>query len=290
MSRFAYYPGCCSESSGAEYMRTTEMVFAGLGHALDEIEDWNCCGASSAHAISPYLALALPGRDLQKAEKMGLDIIAPCASCFNRLATAAHELPGRSSIGGEPLPAFEGRVSVYHPTRVLATAQNLAALSAALTQRLGGLPVVTYYGCLTVRPAEITGASGTEIENPTSMDRILDVLGAEVLDWPHKTSCCGAAQSLPNPDIAKGLTMGIVEGALETGAKAMVTGCPLCHLNLEIQQLQRQREPKPPPLMPAFTFTELMALCMGLPKLKRVFRRHLVPVDGLLAEWRLSWK
>jgi len=290
MTEFAYYPGCCAESSGAEYMRTTERVFARLGHVLEEIPDWNCCGASSAHSVSDYLALALPGRDLAIAEQMGRDVVAPCAACFNRLAHAAHALPTTPSLHGEPLPEFHGRISVLHPMRVLAEPAALEALLAETRQHLDGLAVVPYYGCLTVRPAEIVGLSGTEVEDPTSIDRILVALGARVLPWSDKTTCCGAAQAVPNPELTQRLTLPIAEAAREAGAEAVVTGCPLCFINLEVQQVQawRRGNLRQDPI-PVFYFTELMALCMGEPKLKRIFGRHLIPVGEVLGRRRLQW-
>jgi heterodisulfide reductase subunit B len=289
-ARYAYFPGCCADSSGAEYMRTTEMVFERLGLGLQEIEDWNCCGASSAHAVSEYLALALPGRDLARAEQMDRDVVAPCAACFNRLATAARALPRCAEIGGEPLPAFRGDIQVLHPMRVLSQPAILKELETRRQQALGGLRVVTYYGCLVVRPAEVTGATGSELEDPTAMDRILSVLGAEVMPWSHKTSCCGAAQAVPNPDLTRRLTSPIVAAAREASAEALVTGCPLCFLNLEIQQQNRGRTPGGghAPL-PVFYFTELMALCMKERGLGRVFKGHLVPVDEPLEKRKLTW-
>jgi heterodisulfide reductase subunit B len=288
---YAYFPGCCADSSGAEYMQTTEWVFERLGLGLQEIEDWNCCGASSAHAVSEYLALALPGRDLARAEQMQKDVVAPCAACFNRLATAARELPRRADLGGEPLPAFRGDIQVLHPMRVLSEPAALERLREQQQRSLAGLTVVTYYGCLVVRPAEVTGAEGSELENPTAIDRILQALGAEVRPWSHKTSCCGAAQAVPNPELTRRLTSPIVAAAREAGAEAVVTGCPLCFLNLELQQQPRgepgEQDGGSP--LPVFYFTELMALALGDQRLRRVFKRHLVPVRGVLEGRQLKW-
>lgn len=291
MTAYAYYPGCCSEGSGCEYVDTMEDVIKALDHELREIPDWNCCGASSAHSVSEFLSLALPGRDLVKAEEMGLDVVAPCAACFNRLAKAALELPQRQALDGEELPVFRGDVKVVHPLGLLATPESLAVVTSKLQQRLVGLPVVTYYGCLAVRPAAVTGVTGSELENPTMMDRVLEQLGAKVIDWAHKTSCCGASQAMPKPIVARNLTLEIVDGALASGAEAIVTGCPLCFLNLEIQQVQavddgvREQEP-----LPVFYISELMALCMGIGDLKHAFGNHLIPVDGPLTNRELSWR
>lgn len=285
MTRYAYYPGCSAHGTGREYDATTRAVFAALGHELTEIPDWSCCGASSAHAVSEFLSLALPGRDLAKAEEMGSDVLVPCAACFNRLARAALVLPSLKELRGQALPRFEGRVRVMHPMRPLAEPESLARLAEKRVQDLAGLRVVPYYGCLTVRPAEVTGMTGSELENPTPMDRILEAAGAEVKSWAHKTVCCGAGQALPNPILTKRLSMGLVESAREAGADAIVTGCPLCFVNLETQQLQAARQDGAPGqgTVPVFYFTELVAVALGLPRTRQTLKRHLIPVDEALA-------
>ena len=291
MTRFAYFPGCSGEGSGCEYVESVDDVLRALGHELEEIPDWNCCGASSAHSVSEYLSLALPGRDLVKAEEMGLDVIAPCAACYNRLARAAKVLTRTQAMDGEELPRFTGSIRVRHPVRILAEPDVLTQVKGLVKQPLAGLKVVPYYGCLLVRPGEVTELSGSELEDPMWMDRLLQALGAEVLTWSHKTSCCGAAQAMPRPDITQRLTMKIVEGARAAGAEAVVTACPLCFLNLEIQQLQAaEREGAKRPLLPAFYFSELMAVGMRVGRPKRAFKAHMIPVQDVLAGRQLSWQ
>jgi heterodisulfide reductase subunit B2 len=291
MTSFAYFPGCASEGSGREFADTMEVVIKALDHDLQEIPDWNCCGASSAHSVSEFLSLALPGRDLVKAEEMGLDVLAPCAACYSRLATAALELPRQRELEGEAQSSFRGDVHVVHPLKLLSRPESMARVSSKLTRTLKDLPVVTYYGCLAVRPAAVTGITGTELENPTMMDEVLELLGARVIDWAHKTSCCGASQTLPKPILARNLTLEIVDCAVASGAEAIVTGCPLCFLNLELQQVQAKTDgDREQPHIPVFYISELMALCMGIGDLKLAFENHLIPVDGPLAARELSWR
>jgi len=291
MTSYAYFPGCASEGSGREFADTMEVVFHALDHELTEIPDWNCCGASSAHSVSSFLSLALPGRDLAKAEEMGLDVVAPCAACYNRLATAALELPGQREMNGEELPEFHGNIKVVHPLRLLSSPESMAMVASKLKRTLNGLRVVAYYGCLTVRPSKVTGVSGKELENPMMMDKVLELLGAEVIDWPHKTSCCGAAQTLPKPLLAQNLTLEIVDNALALEAEAIVTGCPLCFLNLELQQIQAKANgQRDQAHIPVFYISELMALCLEIGDLKYAFKNHLIPVDGPLVSRELSWR
>lgn len=290
MKTFAYFPGCTSETTGREYDLTTRQVFDALGYELKEIPDWNCCGASSAHSVSEYLSLALPGGDLAKAERMGADVLVPCAACFNRLAHANKALGEMAHPEEQGLPKLSGKVRVLHPMRPLSDPEVLEVLRTKVRHSLKGLPVVAYYGCLTVRPAEVTGTVGPEVENPTAMDVILTELGAEVKDWSYKTVCCGAGAALPYPDVCQRLSLKIIEGAAAVGAQAVVTACPLCFTNLETQQKMAMRSGAGKMSMPVFYFTELMALCMGLPKVRKTLRRHLIPVGETLSARSVQWR
>lgn len=286
MKKYAYYPGCSAHSTGREYDLTTRQVFGALDLELVEIPDWNCCGASSAHSVSEHLNLGLPGRDLVKAEEMGMDVVVPCAACFNRLAHAALVLPEvRGKEAG--LPEFAGKVKVIHPMRLLAEEEHLAKLRARTKQNLRGLKIVPYYGCLTVRPAAVTGVIGTELENPTPMDRILEEVGAEIRSWSYKTVCCGAGTAMPYPEITQKLSMNLVEGALDADAEAIVTACPLCFVNLETQQLQAERAGVGLRHVPVFYFTELMGVALGVPKVLSTLNLHLIPVNQTLSSRRV---
>ncbi len=84
----AFYPGCTAHSTGIEYNMSVQAVFASLGVQLREIEDWNCCGAAAAHSLNHLLGLALPARNIAKAQKQDLPLAVPCAGCFNALKKA----------------------------------------------------------------------------------------------------------------------------------------------------------------------------------------------------------
>jgi len=254
--RFSYYPGCSLQATALEYDLSIRAVLQRLGVELTEIPDWNCCGASSAHSLNETLALALPARILALAQKEGNELIVPCAGCFNRLKTAEKLLREDPIKGGkiEEVVGFKykGGFEVRPPLDLIGNLIGLERLHKMVQRPLSGLRLVAYYGCALVRPPEVVQFE--DPENPQLLNRLLQALGAEPLEWSYATDCCGGNLALTRSDLAEILVTKLVAKAQEAGAQAMVTACPLCQVNLEM----RQKE------MPLFYFTELIGLALGI--------------------------
>ena len=270
--QFSYYPGCSLHATGKEYDESTHAVFGALGVRLIEIEGWVCCGASSAHSVSADLALNLPAINVALAQEAGHgDLLAPCAACFNRTKAADYALRNdparRKSIEEAVNFTYTGNVHVRNPLDVVINDVGLQTVASRVTRRLTGLKVVSYYGCLLVRPPHLMEFDNPE--NPTVMNRILLALGADVKDWSYATECCGGSASLPRVDIATRLVGALAQHAREAGAEAIVTACPLCQMNLEMRQADQPR-------VPIFYFTELMGLAFELPGASGWWGKHLI--------------
>jgi heterodisulfide reductase subunit B len=270
--RIGYYPGCSLESTAREYDLSFRAVASKVGIELIEILDWNCCGASSAHAVDPFLAVALPARNLMIAESMELDMTAPCAACFLRLMEAQKRMGEEVSLRKEIEEIlgrqYRGSAKVYHPLTVFSQAEIQKKIKRAVVKKLKGLKLVCYYGCYLVRPPSITHLD--DPENPLVMDELMGMTGAEVLDWSWKVDCCGGGHALLRPELVEPLVNEIMEGARKAGAKGIVTACPLCQSNLETRQ-------KGSHAVPIFYFTELLGLAMGLNKeAEGWWKRHLI--------------
>lgn len=286
--KYAYYPGCSLQSSAAEYDHSTRAVFEKLGLELVEIPDWNCCGASSAHAVDHMLALALPLRNLALAESIEADVAIPCAACFSRLKMAEHKFKEDDAIRSELNEVVEekyhGNVTARHSLDIIFNDVGLKAIKEKVTQPLKGLPVVCYYGCLLVRPPKVV--EGENPDNPISMDRLMEALGAEPKDWPMKTDCCGAGHALTRADIVEVLVDKLVEMARKVGAKAVVTACPMCHANLDMRQKETLSNPEM--ALPVYYFTELMAVAMGIPGAAGWLNKHMIPAVSVLKQQGLN--
>jgi len=275
LEEYSYYPGCTAHGTAVEYEATIRTVCDLLEIELRELPDWNCCGASSAHAVAPDLAVGLAERNLAQADRIGLPLIVPCSACFNRLRSArVHEAEEGAAGSGK-----EAGVEIRFMLDLAASPENMERIQEAVKQHLEGLTVVPYYGCLSVRPPAVTGS--TDHENPQEMDRVLRAIGVEVLDWPYKTLCCGGSLSLGRPDLVGGLCGRLAAMARRAGAAALVTACPLCFMNLDSRQPTPEGGGETP--LPVFYFTELIALAMQDPSVRGHFKRHIVPVDGALA-------
>jgi heterodisulfide reductase subunit B len=258
-----------------------------------EIDDWNCCGASSAHSMDHTLFLALPARNLAKAQETGLeDLAIPCAACYSRLAAADLALKQDGAFRDEIESAlgFVYGASVRPRSLLDIFANDLSkeSLSAKIKRPLEGLKVVSYYGCLLIRPPEYTGR-WDDPEHPQSMDYIVELMGAEALPWSYGVDCCGGSLTLNRSDVVVHLVDKLARAAHEAGADAMVTACPMCMANVDGRQLYRGGRPLPRPPkpgyepLPIFYFTELMALAYGLP-LGKALRKHLVDPRPLLGD------
>ncbi len=268
---YVYYPGCSQHSTGLEYGLSTLAVFQRLGMELDELPDWNCCGASSAHALSHTLALALPARNLALAQAKGSDFVTPCAACFNRMKGADYTLrtdpKARSQMEELMSFTYTGKMRIRPVMGVLYDDFGPQRIAEQVKRLLSGLKVVPYYGCLLVRPPQVVQFD--DPDNPQVMARLLQALGAEVMDWSHATDCCGAGLSLSRADLVQNMVGRLAERAREAGAEAFVTGCPLCQVNLEMRQTQSNK-------LPAFYITELVGLALGIPEAEKWWPKHLI--------------
>jgi heterodisulfide reductase subunit B2 len=277
----AYYPGCSLHSTSAEYNHSTEAVCAELGLRLIEPHGWVCCGSSAAHRANPEEALRLPMENLALIEQSGFkEVTMPCAACFNRHKVALHEIrshPGHKAgldraIGYE----YQDTVQVSTLSDAILTHVGKEKIVTHVKKPLKGLRVVCYYGCLLTRPPQVTGAKHPE--NPTELDDLMLALGAEVVDWSYKTTCCGAAHSLTRPDIVLKLSGDLIQHARQAGADVIAVSCPLCHTNLDARQFQMKLgEP-----MPVMFFTQLMAIALGLPTKTAALHKNLVDPRPLL--------
>jgi heterodisulfide reductase subunit B len=287
---FSYFPGCSQSGSAEEFGLSTEAVCRAFGIQLKELPDWNCCGASSAHMTNDLLAVALPGRDLALAREQGLDLLVVCAACYSRMKAAQKRVLEdedaarlvEAAVGADP--RFER--PIRHLLDVLMNDVGLPEIKKWLRVGLEGLKAAPYYGCLLVRPPEVSFCDS--VENPTDLDRFLDALGVEVRPWSYKTDCCGGSLSLSRSDVVEKLVDRLFTRAEEAGANCIVTACPMCAANLEMRQHPARLFFKVPHPMPVLYFTELLGLAMGLDGADDWLRSHIIDPAPLLRELRAA--
>jgi heterodisulfide reductase subunit B len=274
----SYYPGCSLHGMAAEYDESIRAACDALDVVLEELPDWNCCGASSAHFLDGELAVRLSARNMLIAERQGRELLIPCAACFQRLKHADKALgenPGRWTA-----ETYEGRTPIFHVNDFFHRPEFLKAVKQKVKKPLVGLAAVPYYGCLSQRPPKITDAETPE--NPTAMDDLLRVLGMDVRPWSYKTDCCGASLAVTRTDLVRKLSGDLFEAAQEAGAECMVTDCPMCQSNLDTRQAEIEAERGKQFGLPVFYLTELMALAFGDARAARWWKKHFVDPRPLL--------
>ena len=277
MVKVSYYPGCSLHGTAKEYGQSMKAVSAALGIELKELNDWSCCGASSAHATNFKLSMALPARDLMIAEKDAMDVMVPCAACFNRFKTTQHHLKEDSELRSELEKIigdrYQGTVAVRNPIDIIYNEIGLEALQAKVKRKLAGLRPVSYYGCLLLRPPEVCDFDN--YENPVLLDQILEALGADVKQWSYKTDCCGGSLTIARTDIVKNMVDKLMEMAREADANCVVVACPVCMANLDMRAANNLK-------LPVFYFTELIGLALGVEGAAGWVKLHSVDVKPLL--------
>lgn len=283
-NRVAYYPGCSLHSSAGEYHRTIEAIAEKLDLELIEPPGWICCGSSPAHSTDRVLATQYPIINLSIIEQMGLrEVTTPCAACYSRFKTAAHEMAHNSEmaqqIKGEIGYDYAGKVRVMHLVETLVEKAGLDRIEKAVEKPLHGLKVACYYGCYITRPAEITGAEHPEY--PMDMDHLMRRLGAEPVMWDYKTDCCGGSLGLTQTPLAHEMAARVLRNAKARGADAVVTVCPLCHVNLDGRQAQIKELGF---AMPVLYATQLAALAFGLGEKAALLEKNLVDPRPVLRE------
>jgi len=281
---YAFFPGCSMEGTAHDYQKSTLAVSKALGLELPEIPGWTCCGSTSAHQTDHLLSLALPAKNLVAAE--GKTVAVGCAACYSRLKTANYEIANdpqtRKSVAGVVGKDYDGKTEILHLLEILARDVGMRKIAQAVKKPLKGLKLVTYYGCLLSRPPEVTKFD--DPENPTLMDQVLEAAGATILEWPHKTECCGAGYSITDVTIVKRLTREILAMAKAAGADCIATACPLCQMNLDLRQKDTEKASGENFNLPVFYFTQLLGLAFGISRKDLGLRSLVVSPKQLLAD------
>jgi heterodisulfide reductase subunit B len=289
--QIAYYPGCTLHASSAFYDNQCKTVLEQLGLELKEIEDWNCCGATSASKTDDFLAVALPARNLGIADASGLlEMLIPCSSCYSRTLVSQKILCEdpelKNKINTELSKKFEGKIRISSILDILVPRANSGVIAEKLAKNLKGLKPACYYGCLLTRfPRDMQISDN--VENPQGMETVCKSLRAEPVDWSYKTDCCGASAAINDADTSLLLMSRIIKDALARGANCFVTTCPMCQMNIDAYQDQVSESYGIQERLPVFFITELLGLAMGFTPEEMQIDKHFVDSFELLKELKL---
>lgn len=290
--KYSLFPGCSLERNAAAYLQSTLAISKPLDLEFVEIDDWNCCGASEYISLNKTAAYALVARNLAQACKAdGLrDLVAPCSACYlnmskvdkflgddARLLTNVNIALAEAGLSYKP-----GSIRTRHLIDVIVTDIGYDAVAAKVTKPLEGLRLAPYYGCWVTRPGY--GSFVDDFEYPTCLDKLLKALGAEVIDFPMKAHCCGGHMTQISETTALEMIHKIVKNAVESGADAIVTICPMCQLNLDVYQGYANNLYGTDYHMPVLFFTQVIGLALGLSPKELGFGQEFADASHLIGK------
>ena len=270
---YAFYPGCSSQkgASASNFAASIGVMCDKLGIQLNEIPDWNCCGASIGYAEGGELPrLVINARNLALAEQHlpGQDLVSGCPACWLSTRETAEKLHQSGNLMAETNEAlkeagldFKGSVKARHLVEVLVEDVGFEGMKAQVAKPLAGMKIAGYVGCQTNRPFGIAGES---FENPQYLDRMIEAVGAEpAFGYDQKITCCGGALAFSEPDKSQKQIRDIVESAYDHGAEMIVTPCQLCQANVEIYQSEINKKQGAKFAMPVVYYSQLISVAYG---------------------------
>jgi len=263
----AYYPGCTLKTNAKEFEESTIEAFRKLGIELKELNKWYCCGTVYSLATDNLMYRLAAIRNLIKVKEEGYDkVVTLCSICYNTLKQANlmaqqdEEAMYKINSFMDEEPDYHGEVEVLHPLEILKGMEE--KIKENVVNPLNKKYAV-YYGCLLLRPKEV---AIDEYENPSVMEKLVEMLGGSVVNFPFKNECCGAYNVVSDREAVVERCYRIVGNARKNGADAIVTSCPLCHFNLS--EMQKEIKKTDFVGLPIYYFSQLMVEAFGGRKCK----------------------
>ncbi len=288
--KYLYYPGCSLKSTGKPYEESILSIFDALGVEVEELKDWNCCGATAYMAVDELKSFSLCARNLALAVRQNssgegpVHIIAPCSACYSLLLKTQHYIEENPVVErvvkaalkevGYESERLSEKVRIRHPLDVLINDIGIERIKQKVNRPLKGLKVACYYGCLLVRPY----ATFDLPYNPNSMDRLVQALGAEPVEWGLKTRCCGGTLTGTIQGVGLRLSYLLLKEASRKGGELLLTACPLCQFDLECFQDDMNHRFKTPVHLPVAYFSQLIGKAFYLSDIEVGAQRLFVPI------------
>ena len=284
--KYAFYPGCVSQGGAPELYPATQIICQRLGIELEEIRAWTCCGAGVMQEKNQLFGDTLNARTLAKAEQLGMTIMTICSTCQGVMGQANKRMqdPGylsevNSYLAEESLE-YKGTAEIKHLLWILIEDYGLENLAPYITRSLGNLRIAPFYGCYIVRPTEALGIE-EHPERQTSLETLIETIGAVLVDFAGKTRCCGFPILTINEKNSMAMVGKHTSEAKDLGADAMVTPCPLCHLNLDGFQPKASKQIQRPIDLPILHLPQLIGLAMGISPSELGLKKHIISTTPL---------
>lgn len=258
--KFSYYPGCTLKTKAKELDAYGRRAAMALGVELEEIENWQCCGAVYPQAEDEIATKLSAVRALDAAKQKGQDLLTLCSACHHVIKRVNADMRDNEYIRLRAnnylaLEApYAGETNVVHYLEMLRDRVGFDQVKAAVKNPLKGKKIGAYYGCLLLRPSKVMAFD--DPENPTIIEDFIKAIGATPVTYSLRNECCGGYISMEDRSAARKRVDAILTSAREAGAETLVTACPLCMYNLDANA--------PEDGLPVKYFTELLAEALGV--------------------------
>jgi heterodisulfide reductase subunit B len=287
--KISYYPGCTLKNNAKNFEDSTLCSLESLGIEVEELPRWNCCGTVFSLSTDDLIHHVAPIRNLIRVKESNSDrVMTLCAMCYNTLKRANERIKSDpesldkiNDFMYREEVEYEGDVRIFHLLELLRDEIKFENIADRVKRPLKNLKIANYYGCLLVRPKEI---GFDDVENPTVLENLMTVLGATPVDFPYKTECCAAYQTVDKPEIVADRTYHILTSAQEQGAELVTVSCPLCAFNLDHRQKETVQKYPEFRNIPIFYFTQILAVALGCPEKSLRLDLHYVNPKPILQE------
>ena len=290
MAKYAFFPGCVSRGGCPELYPAAIQVCQRLGIELEELTGASCTGAGVLQEKNQFLGDVLNARTFAMAEWAGLPILTICSTCQGVMALANQRLTDDpdylAKVNAELAEEFleyRGTVVIKHLLWIIIEDIGLEVLKTYVRNPLTHLRVAPFYGCYILRPSDALGFK----EQPgrqTSLEDLIVALGGEVVDFPGKSRCCGFPILTINERNSMAMVGKHTAEAADLGADAMVTPCPLCHLNLDGFQPKAMSQTQRKINLPILHLPQLIGLAMGMDPERLGLQRHIISTGRVVAK------
>lgn len=286
MRTFAYYPGCSLEKTAKPYDDATKEVFRAINIGLNEVEDWNCCGATLSVGLDDRGSTYLCARNVALAAKQGVDLAVPCSACFTALKKAEYTMEDNPRVSekvkeilGQEGLKYDGSVKIRHVLDILINEAE-REIKSAVKVKLSNVKVAAYYGCQIVRPK----SELDDPDNPETLDKLMAWIGTTPTFFSMRSKCCGGMVMQTKPGVAEDMVRDLIISAKQGGAECIVTACPLCQMNLEAYQSKISKKYKKDLFIPILYFTQMMGYAFGIDPKKLGIADNFVSAKNVLAK------
>lgn len=285
MTEFALFLGCTIPARLNQYESSSRAVLEKLGVRLIDIREFNCCGYPLRN-IDFKVFLLSSARNLALAEKKNLNVMTLCKCCYGSLKKADFLLKENASLmeevnstlGKERLK-YEGGIEVKHLLSILHKDIGIEAIKDKIATAFRGVRIATHYGCHALRPSQVVGFDDPVA--PTLFDQLVEVTGAESIEWPMKLECCGAPLWGINDKLSMDLTFKKLNDGKKSGADYICAACPYCHIQFDKVQKMILSQRNVNHALPSILYTQLLGLSMGIDKKSLGLEMNEIPISGI---------